>query len=668
MDILKLCLLTAALCTAAGADGLGEVEEVMEDFPLDDPGGEGDTSSEDGGGQTMDASSTSDDDNGLEDINLSELEQTEGNRQELLRRVMAAAMSKPGARQRLAQVMPILRTMSATQRLALAGLVTSQLMAAPGAPPPQINATKTNLTDDLMIPISMDIAAMFRGLGRDAAAARSNLFRGDLYKRHPPYRRKSPHTPNRRKTEVPHGDMRPPPPPRGQVHKLRPGVGQRHVNRFPPVARPEGGDCEYFTNSVCLQVTDYPMEAILKSIQSTPNKDAFEALRTDANTDFGEFNSTVEQQMERRVGDASREDQENNGHMCSSKVEIARPKRARATSGQWKYVVNTGDYTQTLRLEMCLKPQQPCSYLADNFKSECTQVYNYHRLLTWDQKSGLSMDIFKVPTCCSCHVHSTPYPFLPTQTMSESVRMPSQPVEPVRHATPPPRLNYVESPENNFVAADESPVIHRLPPPKQVLHRRPLGGLHNIPKRESLSPPRGVLGNSEEHVRYSYPPYENLLRRTLSRNVSEVNDIRPKYHPVQPTLNQRHPELPIDSLLADNTFSFVTSMPDYRPTRPPYQDSRFRSTTLPTTPRRVVTYPPSTTKRIVPSSQPTPTTHRAVTHTAPTQQTSSKRVNYSYHPIIDFFKTSVSAVDLGEDKLNNAEWTPITDGPKLMPK
>ncbi|KAG8320716.1 hypothetical protein J6590_061957 [Homalodisca vitripennis] len=54
---------TAALCTAAGADGLGEVEEVMEDFPLDDPGGEGDTSSEEGGGQTMDAS-TSDDDNG----------------------------------------------------------------------------------------------------------------------------------------------------------------------------------------------------------------------------------------------------------------------------------------------------------------------------------------------------------------------------------------------------------------------------------------------------------------------------------------------------------------------------------------------------------------------------------------------------------------------------
>lgn len=42
------------------------------------------------------------------------------------------------------------------------------------------------------------------------------------------------------------------------------------------------------------------------------------------------------------------------GYMCPSSVKYARPKRARTTSGQWKYIVNAGDYTQTLRLEMCL--------------------------------------------------------------------------------------------------------------------------------------------------------------------------------------------------------------------------------------------------------------------------------------------------------------------------
>ena len=40
--------------------------------------------------------------------------------------------------------------------------------------------------------------------------------------------------------------------------------------------------------------------------------------------------------------------------MCPSSVKFARPKRARTTAGNWKYIVNTGDYTQTLRLEICM--------------------------------------------------------------------------------------------------------------------------------------------------------------------------------------------------------------------------------------------------------------------------------------------------------------------------
>lgn len=39
--------------------------------------------------------------------------------------------------------------------------------------------------------------------------------------------------------------------------------------------------------------------------------------------------------------------------ICQSKVAMARPKKARSTNGQWKYVVNTDEYVQTLRLEKC---------------------------------------------------------------------------------------------------------------------------------------------------------------------------------------------------------------------------------------------------------------------------------------------------------------------------
>lgn len=50
-----------------------------------------------------------------------------------------------------------------------------------------------------------------------------------------------------------------------------------------------------------------------------------------------------------------REDgQENSSSgMCPTLVRYARPQKARSASGEWKYIVNTGQHTQTLRLEKC---------------------------------------------------------------------------------------------------------------------------------------------------------------------------------------------------------------------------------------------------------------------------------------------------------------------------
>jgi len=39
--------------------------------------------------------------------------------------------------------------------------------------------------------------------------------------------------------------------------------------------------------------------------------------------------------------------------ICQSKVAMARPKKARSTNGQWKYVVNTDEYVQTLKQKKC---------------------------------------------------------------------------------------------------------------------------------------------------------------------------------------------------------------------------------------------------------------------------------------------------------------------------
>ncbi|XP_068630643.1 neurotrophin 1 [Battus philenor] len=208
-------------------------------------------------------------------------------------------------------------------------------------------------------------------------------------------------------------------PPSNIISRRRP-----FPSRKPPPPS-EQANCELFTNTVCLHTEDYPTEAIIQTIRR--NKAAAGALLADFKdpgegavdgiTAAQEAKYTADHYLvSNRRGDTANRDFASAGEagfMCPSTVKYARPQRARATSGQWKYIVNTGEHTQTLRLEKCLKPKESCTYLTDNFKSKCVQVYNYHRLLTWDQQNGLHMDIFKVPTCCSCHIEGYSVSFPP---------------------------------------------------------------------------------------------------------------------------------------------------------------------------------------------------------------------------------------------------------------
>ena len=42
------------------------------------------------------------------------------------------------------------------------------------------------------------------------------------------------------------------------------------------------------------------------------------------------------------------------GYLCPSEVKYARPKRARNSKGEWKFIVNMDKYTQTVRMEKCM--------------------------------------------------------------------------------------------------------------------------------------------------------------------------------------------------------------------------------------------------------------------------------------------------------------------------
>merc|ERR1712126_772902 len=62
-------------------------------------------------------------------------------------------------------------------------------------------------------------------------------------------------------------------------------------------------------------------------------------------------------------------------------------------------------YTQTQRLEQCMYPSAPCSYIDQTkLASQCLQKHNFVRLLAYTYEDGLHIDSFKLPVACSCHV------------------------------------------------------------------------------------------------------------------------------------------------------------------------------------------------------------------------------------------------------------------------
>jgi len=190
-------------------------------------------------------------------------------------------------------------------------------------------------------------------------------------------------------------------------------------------------DCDFYTEDLCLGVSEYPRQEIVRllganrrisddmiadvSLQSADELIDGVSSNQENTYDFNHYFGN------RREDDSHkhRDFAQDGGFLCPSEIKYAKPKRGKTAQGTWKDIVNVNDYTQTLRMEKCLKPGGSCSYVSHHYKSQCSQVYNYHRLLSWDQERGLHMDIYKVPTCCSCHIMGYSYVYPPLKKGAE---------------------------------------------------------------------------------------------------------------------------------------------------------------------------------------------------------------------------------------------------------
>ncbi len=135
------------------------------------------------------------------------------------------------------------------------------------------------------------------------------------------------------------------------------------------------GDCQHYTDSLCIEAAAYHGEEILSLlsqnrrvgsnlIADVTDQDA-DAL-IDGVTSAQESKYTVSHYYgdeeggegeNRRQGSSkgrTRDFAQDGGFLCPSEILYAKPKRGKTAQGEWKDIVNVKDYTQTLRMEKCL--------------------------------------------------------------------------------------------------------------------------------------------------------------------------------------------------------------------------------------------------------------------------------------------------------------------------
>jgi hypothetical protein len=168
-------LLISSVTVLYAESHLGDLN-LDEDFPLDDEDSTGNIHLSSADPSLSDKDFIDDDTNESSEDDY-KFAPSAVKKQSLIYRAMLEALKRPEMSQQLSQVLPILRSMSSPQRLTLAALLTAQAMSSPTSTSPTLDEVlamfgvgtqdgeeqRKNMTSALLLPLSLDIANMFRG-------------------------------------------------------------------------------------------------------------------------------------------------------------------------------------------------------------------------------------------------------------------------------------------------------------------------------------------------------------------------------------------------------------------------------------------------------------------------------------------------------------------------
>lgn len=112
----------------------------------------------------------------------------------------------------------------------------------------------------------------------------------------------------------------------------------------------------------------------------------------------------------------------NEQQLCQGWKRIIVPKEAKNLADEWKYVINSQNYTQSVNIEECVSNIKPnkrdentefgsCLYSGVQglhpTGTVCKQLYREHRLMIISEKGELEIDSFRLPSACACHLRGS---------------------------------------------------------------------------------------------------------------------------------------------------------------------------------------------------------------------------------------------------------------------
>lgn len=187
--------------------------------------------------------------------------------------------------------------------------------------------------------------------------------------------------------------------------------------------------------------------------------------------------------------------------------------------------------------------------MAHSYRSHCAQVYNYHRLLSWDKERGLHVDIFKVPTCCSCQVDGYQQQFPPLTNSYKDKLQQSPALHSDLYSTLPDDLDYNEEDDDiNFQSGfDRHRSQHKQYDTNEL-------GTKNVPTK--LFAPNGVTVGP-----YLSPPdseeFDNYAFKSPSHISAAASNLHYNHHAASST--RRRPfglaPAPVNEARVDLDFS-----------------------------------------------------------------------------------------------------------------